>query len=255
MACAEPTDPPTPTDGFDTHLSTEYRGLDGYAYQAADIWSKLPPGTPISIAALRNRLHVGRHIASRVLRELTAAGLAAAQRVRDTATGRLLGRSTIWHGTTREATTPPPPDDPSVRALRLLGSLGAVDSRLAFRPRELRTLVPHVLARYAEGDTDADLRAGLTKDLPPQGRRIKPGLLQYRLTTRPATAPPVEPPRPPAPRPLVECADCGHPNRTLLPGSLCGGCIEKAKAAALAQVVDTPATKVSWRARLGPLTT
>lgn len=249
MACIQRTDSASPADEFDTHLSTDFQGLDGYAYQAAHIWSKLPPGTPISIATLRTRLNVGRHIASRVLRELTLVGFAAAQRVRDTTTGRLLGRFTVWRGTTREPTDDTSPDDHPVRALKLLGSLAAIDPRLAFKSRELRTLVPHVIARYAEGDTDDEIRTRLTKDLPANGRRIKTGLLHYRLTARPAAT--RESSRAPDPRPLVECPDCRRPSRDLAPGSLCVDCHENAGTSDPAGAVTPTPNRVpppaNWR--------
>ncbi|MGW1989886.1 hypothetical protein [Embleya sp. NPDC001921] len=194
----------------------------------------MPADTPLTVDTIRELLGVGAHIARRVLRELTEAGIAVAKRLRDSATGRMLGRLTEWSGpraagdapepaAAADATTVAAVDDPAVRALALLRSLADVDERLAFKERELRTLVPFLVDRLAGGDThvEAEVFRELTEDLPPPGRAIKTGLLHYRLTKAPRH--PVIPPQSHRPR-LVECADCGRPGPDLTPGALCWHC-------------------------------
>ncbi|WP_406284329.1 hypothetical protein [Embleya sp. NBC_00896] len=236
MAMAQSIDAPTAVEDPVAAVLDRYGFLQGCALEAALRYHVAPPGTPLSIATIRELIGVGAHIAARVLRELTEAGVAGARRVRDAATGRLLGRHTEWSGSRSAGDAPdaPPEDpDPAVRALELLHSLADIDDRLAFKSRELRTLVPFVLARLAAGDTEADVVRDLTEDLPPEGRTIKTGLLHHRLTRAPAPADPggavaVAVPsqrRSGHPRVrLVECDDCGRPGPGLAPGDLCRHC-------------------------------
>ncbi|WP_406283805.1 hypothetical protein [Embleya sp. NBC_00896] len=227
MAVPQTIDAPIPSDDSADGVLARYGHLVGRAFEAAVRYEAMPPGTPLDIATIRKLIDVGAHVAARVLRELIEGGLAGARRLRDAATGRMIGRRTDWTGprqadsTTAEA-VPARASDPAVEALALLRSLADVDARLTFRDRDLRTLVPFVLDRLATGDTPADLRRELTGDLPARGRPIRTGLLYYRLTKapRPPTAAPTQPL---APR-LIECADCGRPNRALTPGSLCRDC-------------------------------
>jgi hypothetical protein len=198
---------------------TRYGHLSGRAFEAAVRYEAQPVGTPLCIATIRELLGVGAHIGARVLRELIAAGLAVGRRIQDAATGRMLGRRTDWAGPDAPGSAGKPQQaDPAERALALLSSLAAFDKRLTFRERDLRTLVPFVLARFETGATPEDLRRELTADLPTG--RIKSGLLRYRLGRRPAVRIPAQQS---IPR-LVECADCRRPARGLTPGALCADC-------------------------------
>ncbi|WP_406297734.1 hypothetical protein OG948_19335 [Embleya sp. NBC_00888] len=238
MAVSQRIDAPTPVQDPVVTVLAQYGGLSGRALEAALRYHVMPADTPLTVDTIRELLGVGAHIARRVLRELTEAGIAVAKRLRDSATGRMLGRLTEWSGprtagdAPESAAAPAAPDatttvaavdDPAVRALALLRSLADVDERLAFKERELRTLVPFLVDRLAGGDThvEAEVFRELTEDLPPPGRTIKTGLLHYRLTKAPKH--PVIPPQTRRPR-LVECADCGRPGPDLTPGDLCRHC-------------------------------
>src|SRR3954452_21094864 len=74
---------------------SQYGAVKGQAFEAAVRYGDKPPGTPLSVDTIREILGVGSHIAARVLRELTAAGLAVVERIKDTLTGRMLGRRTL----------------------------------------------------------------------------------------------------------------------------------------------------------------
>ncbi|WP_143657960.1 hypothetical protein [Embleya scabrispora] len=234
MANSQRTDVPVPVENPAAAVLARFGGLSGWAFEAAIRYEAAPPGTPISIETIRELLGVGTHIARRVLQELTDAGIAVAKRLRDSATGRLLGRLTEWSGPravrgapeagSPSAPTADPEPDPAVRALELLRSLADVDERLAFKDRELRTLVPFVLARFSDGATDDEVFRELTDDLPSPSRELKTGLLHFRLTrTPPPPAAPKIPAQSRRPR-LVECADCGRPGPDLVPGDLCRHC-------------------------------
>jgi hypothetical protein len=214
-------------------FSAQFGNLSGHAFEAAVRFSDQPPGTTLSIASLRELLGVGTHIAGRVLRELTAAGLAVGKYVRDAVNGRLLGRHMLWTGPTIAGGLPEPPSSETVddvgdqagQAFSLLRSLGAVDPRLAFRERDLRTLVPFVVDRFEAGDTDADVLRLLTVDLP---RKVKSGLLRHRLTKvpRPKSGDHDGTSARPSVRPgMVECVQCRAPG-PLTPGDRCRGCRE-----------------------------
>lgn len=250
MAVPKRIDVPAPVENPAAAVLAQFGGLSGWAFEAAIRYEAAPPGTPISIESIRELLGVGTHIARRVLQELTDAGIAVAKRLRDSATGRLLGRLTEWSGpravrgapetgspsapkaapkagpdtAPNTAPTAGPEPDPAVRALELLRSLADVDERLAFKDRELRTLVPFVQARFTAGATDDEVFRELTDDLPPPSRELKTGLLHFRLTrTAPPPTAPVIPAQSRRPR-LVECADCGRPGPDLVPGALCHDC-------------------------------
>ncbi|MET7303771.1 hypothetical protein [Embleya sp. NPDC005575] len=222
------------SQGIDAHTTVQdpvvtvlaqYGALSGRALEAALRYHVMPAGTPLTVDTIRELLDVGAHIARRVLRELTEAGIVVAKRLRDSATGRLLGRLSEWSGPRAAGDAPAPAaapvEDPAVRALALLRSLADADERLAFKERELRTLVPFLVARLADGDTEAEVFRELTEDLPSPGRAIKTGLLHYRLTKAPKH--PVIPTQSRRPR-LVECSDCGRPGPALTPGDLCRHC-------------------------------
>ncbi|MFE3201446.1 hypothetical protein [Embleya sp. NPDC059237] len=250
MANSQRTDVPVPVENPAAAVLAQFGGLSGWAFEAAIRYEAAPPGTPISVESIRELLGVGTHIARRVLQELTDAGIAVARRLRDSATGRLLGRLTEWsgpravrgapeagspsapkaapkvapHTASNTAPTAGPEPDPAVRALDLLRSLADMDERLAFKDRELRTLVPFVQARFTAGATDDEVFRELTDDLPPPSRELKTGLLHFRLTrTPPPPTTPVIPAQSRRPR-LVECADCGRPGPDLVPGDLCRHC-------------------------------
>ncbi|MFI1384235.1 hypothetical protein [Embleya sp. NPDC020886] len=252
MAESQGSDTPTPVQDPVVAVLARYGSLSGRALEAALRYHVLPEGTPLTVDTIRELINVGAHVARRVLGELTEAGIVVAKRLRDSTTGRLLGRFTEWAGPRAAGDGRPPAsaaasvEDPAVRALALLRSLADVDERLAFKERELRTLVPFLLARLADGDTEAEVFRELTEDLPPPGRRIKPGLLHYRLTKAPKL--PVIPAQSRRPR-LVECSDCGRPGPDLVPGARCRSCrtgIESppldaiARARRLEQLADLP---------------
>ncbi|MGC0415242.1 hypothetical protein [Embleya sp. AB8] len=237
MATAQSIDVPARVENPAITVLAQFGGLTGHAFEAAVRYSAAPPDTPLDLATLRELLDVGGCIAARVLHELAAAGLAVARYLRDAVTGRMLGRRMEWTGprvtggAPEEAAAPPPEAaatpvaDPAVQALELLVSLADADDRLAFKERELRTLVPFVVDRLAAGDAEAEVFRELTEDLPRPGRTIKTGLLHYRLTKapKPPMNPPVIPPQALRPR-LVECADCRRPGPDLAPGDLCRHC-------------------------------
>ncbi|MGC0418279.1 hypothetical protein [Embleya sp. AB8] len=235
MADIKTIDAPAPIDDSAARVLARYGHLEGRAFEAAVRYEAMPSGTPLSIDIIRQLLRVGRHIAARVLGELIAGGLAAGRRLRDGVTGRMAGRRTDWIGPrvagrgAADRVEEPPEGVAAAHdeAFALLCSLGDVDPRLAFRERDLRTLVPLVVDRLAAGWTVAELRRTLTRDLP-RGRRIRTGFLHYRLTnaTRSghgSTTAAVPAARQSPPR-LVECAECGRPNRDLAPGDLCREC-------------------------------
>ncbi|WP_406283180.1 hypothetical protein [Embleya sp. NBC_00896] len=232
MAVSQRIDTPTAVENPEAAVSARFDGLSGCAFEAAVRYAALPPGTPLTIATIRELIRVGAHVAARVLRELTEAGIAAAKHLRDSTTGRMVGRLTEWSGPRAGEAAPAPPAagpepepepaDPAVRALALLRSLAEVDDRLAFKDRELHTLVPFLAARLTAGESEAEVFRQLTEDLPPEGRVIRTGLLHYRLNKAPKRAP-VIPAQSRRPR-LVECADCGRPGPDLVPGDLCRRC-------------------------------
>jgi hypothetical protein len=225
MAVTQTIDVPTPVQNPTVTVLAQYGAVKGQAFEAAVRYGDQPPGTPMTVTTIRELLGVGAHIAARVLRELTAAGLAVVERTKDTITGRMLGRRTLWAGSRTASSPEAAPVDASpdaTRALALLRSLGRADRRLAFRDSKLATLIPYVVARLEAGDTEPDLYRDLTTRLPTRGRPITSGFLYYRLTKAP------KPPTIPAQRPirprLIECADCGRPGPTLTPGTLCRAC-------------------------------
>jgi len=227
-------------DAPDRSVFGEFRHLRGHTLEAALLCAELPPGSPMSVGMIRELLSAGAHLSGRVLRELVADGMAVVRHIRDAA-GRLLGRRTEWVGPCRAdaAATPEPArvDEPTDRALALLRSLADVDARLTFAERELRTLAPLVLERLAGGESEAALRHALSRDLP--GRHIKTGLLYYRLTQGRRAAPAPTVPAQTRPAALVECADCGNPGPTLVPGDVCGDCRRRRLAEPL-RIAETP---------------
>src|SRR3954452_3611685 len=161
----------------------QYGAVKGQAFEAAVRYGDKPPGTPLSVDTIREILGVGSHIAARVLRELTAAGLAVVERIKDTLTGRMLGRRTLWAGAEHAGEAAPVEvSDDAARALTFLRSLARADRRLAFGNGKLATLVPYIVDRFEAGETEPDLFRELTSHLPAQGRRITSGFLYYRLT-------------------------------------------------------------------------
>ncbi|MYW04550.1 hypothetical protein [Streptomyces sp. SID3343] len=230
MTVLQDIDVPASVQNPTVTVLAQYGAVKGQAFEAAVRYGDQPPGTPLSIDKIRELLGVGAHIAARVLRELTAAGLTVVERIKDTITGRMLGRRTVWAGPggTGEATTPEQPSDDTARAMTLLRSLGRADRRLAFRDTKLVTLVPYIVDRFEAGESEHDLFRELTTRLPAKGQRITSGFLYHRLTKPPNPPKPSKPPTIPAQRlarpRLIECADCGRPSPTLIPGALCRPC-------------------------------
>jgi len=228
-------------DAPDRSVFGEFRHLRGHTLEAALLCAELPPGSPMSVGMIRELLAAGAHLSGRVLRELIADGMAVVRHIRDAA-GRILGRRTEWVGPRRADPAVPEPvrvDEPTDRAHALLRSLADVDARLTFAERELRTLAPLVLERLAAGESEDALRHALSRDLPQPGRHITTGLLHYRLTKGKRAAPAPTVPAQRRPAVLVECADCGIPGPTLVPGDLCADCRRRRLTEPL-RIAETP---------------
>ncbi|MYW03927.1 hypothetical protein [Streptomyces sp. SID3343] len=214
------TDAPPPGSTSAADVFDRFGHLGGDAFKCAIALEAEPPRGSVGIAWIRRLLASGTARASRVYHELLAAGLLIVDRARNAATGRVHGQRTTWHRPTPRQT----PCDGAESALDLLRSIAFADPRLAFPDAELETVVPHVLARLAAGDTEADIYTRLVARLPRD--EVTTGLLHYRLThDHPTPEPPPAATHIPVQRTaLTECNDCGRPSPTPLQDDLCGHC-------------------------------
>ncbi|WP_405743010.1 helix-turn-helix domain-containing protein [Streptomyces sp. NBC_01525] len=232
------------------HLA-QHRELSLVAIGVATHILSLPEGAAVDIRTLADRFPEGRDRIAFALRELEAHGYV--ERVRERVPGgRFVTRTYAFHapdpdreieeaeeaGETREDKPPPPaPAEPRpVRsvspvprvpspaaevpggerhdaATALLVGLRRTDDRLTLPGREVRRLVPAVLAWLDNGATAAAVHRTLTADLPAD-LTYPAGLLAHRL--RELLPPPL--PAPSAPG-AGECPDAGP-----LPFQTCDGC-------------------------------
>jgi len=223
-----------------------FSGLGPDAFKCAVALELDPPSGPIGIAWIARLLAAGTTKARRVYGEMRAAGLFAVDRFRDAVTGRVHGQRSTWVRRAFGCAKPAPASAPT-RALDLLRQLPMADRRLAFPERELESLVAHVVARFADGETDADVYTRLTARLP--ASEVTTGLLQWRLThdrtARETVSAPAIPAQSQSPA-RVECDNCGRPAPPPLLNGLCADCHKG--------VIPGPPDRATRAARLAALT-
>ncbi|MGA5044089.1 MarR family transcriptional regulator [Streptomyces arboris] len=130
-----------------------------------------------------------------------------------------------------ETQVPEPPHAPALSpAYQALAQLGQVDRRVGLSAEECDALEGLAAAWLERGVTGEYVVHALTAGLP-QSVDSPAGFVRRRLETKipphQPTAGPAHPPPPgtPAPRVLVECAECGAPGRPeALPDGLCRPC-------------------------------
>ena len=197
---------------------------------------RLPQGADISVKTLAKQLPYGQCALRTALNRLQAAGHLRRGRERletDAGGTRWITRS-WWSRTARddawwtafirgevpeEAATASPGPTRS-RAHILLAALGRTAPVLSLSAADCAALAPLVTEWFARGAGDEAVVRALTEGLPSPVHHPA-ALVRRRLIDK---LPPEPVPRP-APRRLLECAECGVPGRPeALPGGLCAGC-------------------------------
>ncbi|MEU5594466.1 helix-turn-helix domain-containing protein [Streptomyces sp. NPDC020298] len=197
----------------------------------------LPTGALVGIKVLAAKFPEGETRIASALRELEEHGYLARTKER-LPSGRIVTRTTSYnkprtrtaHATPAprrepapdlkepEQPTPAASDLPAHRAARaVLAGLRLRDPRLHLAEREVRRLVPAVVAWLERGVGPEDVQRTLCAGLPPEGVRHPGGFLAHRLT---ALLPPaVEPaPEPTRPAPFQTCDRCDRAFRAPAPG-------------------------------------
>ncbi|MGW2648631.1 hypothetical protein ACWC2T_27785 [Streptomyces sp. NPDC001393] len=197
---------------------------------------RLPEGADISVKTLAKQLPYGQCALRTILNRLQAAGHLRRGRERletDSGGTRWITRS-WWSRTARDdawwaaftrGDVPEEPAEPSPgptrsRAHILLAALGRTAPALSLSAADCAVLAPLLTEWFARGAGDEEVLRALTAGLPTPVHNPA-GLVRRRLVDK---VPPEPVPRP-APRRLLECAECGLPGRPeALPGGVCGGC-------------------------------
>ncbi|ANS66077.1 hypothetical protein SLINC_3853 [Streptomyces lincolnensis] len=195
---------------------------------------RLPEGADISVKTLAKELPYGQCALRTALNNLQRAGHLRRGREHLTATDggtRWITRSWFsrtaheddwWAAFTRGDVPKEPPQGAPTRSRAhiLLAALGRTAPTLSLSAADCATLAPLLTDWFARGATDTDVLRALTNGLPTPVHHPA-ALIRNRLTTK---LPP-EPEAAPAPRRILECAECGLPGRPeALPGGACAGC-------------------------------
>ncbi|MFF0461551.1 hypothetical protein [Streptomyces mexicanus] len=217
---------------------------------------RLPQGADISMKTLAKQLPYGQCALRTALNRLQAAGHLRRGRERlETGAGgtRWITRSwwsrtarddAWWAAFTRgdvpEEPAGPPPGGPTrSRAHVLLAALGRTAPVLSLSAADCAALAPLLTQWFAHGVTDEAVLRALTEGLPSPVHHPA-ALVRRRLIDK---LPPDPLPRP-APRRLLECAECGVPGRPeALPGGVCAGCRGGTRAAAPPRAVPASAVR------------
>ncbi|KUO10478.1 hypothetical protein AQJ58_18915 [Streptomyces sp. DSM 15324] len=216
---------------------------------------RLPDGADISVKTLAKTLPYGQCALRTALNRIQAAGHLRRGRERVAAEdggSRWITRSWWsrtprddgwWAGFTRgEVPAAPPPPPTRSRAHTLLAALGRTAPSLSLSAAECARLAPLVEEWFVRGATEETVTASLTAGLPTPVHSPA-ALLHRRLTDK--LPPP--PPALPAPRRILECAECGVPGQPeALPGGVCRGC--RGERAPAHPHAPLPATAVHARA-------
>jgi hypothetical protein len=212
-----------------SHLPPREAAVAGYL-------DRLPEGADISVKTLAKQLPYGQCALRTALNRIQAAGHLRRGRERlETEDGgtRWITRS-WWSRTARDdawwaaftrGDVPEVPAGPSPRPTRsrahiLLAALGRTAPVLALSAADCAVLAPLLTEWFARGASDEEVVHALTAGLPTPVHNPA-ALVRRRLVDK---VPPEPVPRP-APRRLLECAECGVPGRPeALPGGVCAGC-------------------------------
>ncbi|MEU2712410.1 hypothetical protein [Streptomyces sp. NPDC007205] len=235
-----------------THLPPREAAIAAYL-------DRLPDGADISVKTLAKQLPYGQCALRTALNRLQAAGHLRRGRERletDSGGSRWITRS-WWSRTARDDAwwaaftrgdvpeEPHPPERPGPtrsRAHILLAALGRTAPVLSLSAADCATLAPLLTEWFARGATDEAVLRALTEGLPTPVHHPA-ALVRRRLIDK---IPPEPVPRP-APRRVLECAECGVPGRPeALPGGVCGGC--RGERAPAHPGAPLPATAVHARA-------
>ncbi|MEW2158633.1 hypothetical protein AB0950_25655 [Streptomyces sp. NPDC007189] len=198
---------------------------------------RVPEGADISVKTLAKQLPYGQCALRTILNRLQTAGHLRRGRERlETESGgtRWITRS-WWSRTARDdawwaaftrGDVPEEPAEPSPgrptrsRAHMLLAALGRTAPVLSLSAADCAVLAPLLTEWFARGASDEAVVRALTEGLPSPVHHPA-ALVRRRLIDK---LPPEPAPRP-APRRLLECAECGVPGRPeALPGGVCAGC-------------------------------
>jgi hypothetical protein len=200
---------------------------------------RLPDGADISVKTLAKTLPYGQCALRTTLNRLQAAGhLRRGREQLETGSGgsRWITRS-WWTRTARDDTwwaaftcgdvpEPEQPPDERARPTRsrahiLLAALGRTAPVLSLSAADCAALAPLLTEWFARGATEEAVLRALTEGLPTPVHHPA-ALVRHRLVDK---LPPEPAPRP-APRRLMECAECGVPGRPkALAGGVCAGCL------------------------------
>lgn len=201
----------------------------------AEYVDRLPDGADISVKTLAKTLPYGQCALRTALNRLQRAGHLRRGRERlesDSGGTRWITRS-WWSRTARDDvwwtafTRGDVPEEPAERpgptrsrAHILLAALGRTAPVLSLSAADCAALAPLLAEWFARGATDEAVLHALTAGLPTPVHHPA-SLVRRRLIDK---LPPEPVPRP-APRRILECAECGVPGRPeALPGGVCGGC-------------------------------
>ncbi|WP_333776581.1 hypothetical protein [Streptomyces sp. IBSBF 3136] len=198
---------------------------------------RLPQGADISVKTLAKQLPYGQCALRTALNRLQAAGhLRRGREQLGTEGGgsRWITRS-WWSRTARDdawwaaftrgdvpedRSSPERPGPTRSRAHMLLAALGRTAPVLSLSAADCAALAPLLTEWFARGATDEAVLRALSEGLPTPVHH--PAALVHR---RLIDKLPPEPVPLPAPRRILECAECGVPGRPeALPGGVCGGC-------------------------------
>jgi len=218
------------------HRDDDFCHLPPREAAVAAYLDRLPQGADISVKTLAKQLPYGQCALRTALNRLQAAGHLRRGRERlETASGgtRWITRS-WWSRTARddawwtafirgevpEEAAAASPGPTRSRAHILLAALGRTAPVLSLSAADCAALAPLVTEWFARGATDEAVLCALTEGLPSPVHHPA-ALVRRRLIDK---LPPEPVPRP-APRRLLECAECGVPGRPeALPGGRCAGC-------------------------------